>query len=82
MERRIDNQDELIAHYKQRLRALLTYAKHLNSCAYSQWQVQEFLQKAYGVNYSAGLRPPCDCGAAAVVAIVNAEVYDENGNPV
>lgn len=61
-------------HYKQRLRDLLPFGRHSELCAYTQWQVAEMLQKAYGENYSAGDAPPCNCGFAALSAIIWAEV--------
>jgi hypothetical protein len=67
---------EVEQHYKARMRAMLPYMQHKHECAYSRWQVMEFLQKTYGVNYSAGPMPSCDCGAAALVAIAKAEVGD------
>lgn len=80
--RRVDNEDELVAHYKQRLRDLLPFATHKPDCIYVKWTIGQYFQKHYGTGYSLGPQPNCSCGAAALIAIIQVEVYDENGKPV
>lgn len=70
-----EGSEAVIYHYKQRIRALLPYICHKADCAYTQWQMR-YQHKL------AKLTPAsCTCGAAALVAIAQAEVYDEHGNP-
>lgn len=65
---------EIEQHYKARMRAMLPYMRHLHDCKYARWQIMELLQKSFGPSYSAGDPPACTCGAAALMAIVQAEV--------
>lgn len=61
-------------HYKQRLRDLLSFARHKNECDYAKWQVADYVQKQYGTGYSAGAMPACTCGLNALAAVIDAEV--------
>lgn len=67
-------QVELVAHYKARMKSMLPFMRHSNKCDHAKWQLADWLQTHYGTGYSAGPAPSCTCGAAALVAIVKAEV--------
>lgn len=70
-------QAELVYHYKQRMKSMLPYMRHLNTCAYAKWELADWLQKHYGTGYRAGPHPNCTCNAAVIIAIVKAEVGDD-----
>lgn len=69
-------QAELVDHYKARMKSMLPFMQHRITCDYAKWHTAEFLQKTYGTGYSAGPMPLCTCGAAVLMAIVEAEVGD------